>query len=404
VLTPLCVLSLLLAGLRAATGPANDLEILWAAAVRLTTGGPLYDPDLAFIYPPLGGWVLAPLGLVPFETAHLTMVVLSTVALVAAVVLALDLVGVPWWSPVTAGTLLVLALSRPVVGLLGQGNVDVPLVLAEVVVIRLLVARRDVAAGALLGLVCALKPTLAPAVLALVVLGRWRATAVTVGVGASLSVLGMALVRDGTVFVTDVLPLLQEGNRPELAGYNRSLHAAAQQLGVPTSVELLARAACVAVAVAVAWRRRHGPLAAAEVIPVLLLGGLLASAFSWANYSLYLLPLLVTVLVPGSLVRLWPAWVGVYLLWTTQPLPVLTLTPEAEAAVGLRPAWGWALLLLTCAVTAWRDPRPRPAAVGTADRDHGDGDVDLELDREADEAPASAVPARPGHVDAAAAA
>jgi hypothetical protein len=95
VLWPIALLALVQVALRAALGPARDLDILWRAGGRLLAGGPLYDPDRAFIYPPVAGWALAPVAALPFRTAVVVMTVLSVAALVAAVVLLLDLVGIP---------------------------------------------------------------------------------------------------------------------------------------------------------------------------------------------------------------------------------------------------------------------------------------------------------------------
>jgi len=364
VLWPSAVCALVQLGVHAATGPARDLAILQAAGTRLRTGEGLYDAELTFIYPPLAGWVVAPLAALPLRSAAVLVTVCSLAALVAATVLALRVVGVTWRSPVTAGVLLALALSRPVVGLLEQGNVDVLLLLVEVVVVRALLARRDLLAAVLLGVVCAFKPTLAPLLLAAVVLGRGMVALQAVAVAAVLSLVGLLTVPDGAVFLTDVVPLLGDGNRLVLQQYDRSLRGASNQLGLPDLVGTVARVLVLVVAVAVALLRRHSPLAPAEVVPVLLLGGLLASSFTWANYSVYLLPLLVTAARPGSLVRAWPAWVGVFLAWSAQPWP----TPGdgvLDAASKLRPTWGWLLLLATCAWLAWSD---RADAAGRARR------------------------------------
>jgi arabinofuranan 3-O-arabinosyltransferase len=368
VLWPLAVLALVQVALRSALGPANDLAILWRAGGRVLGGGPLYDPEHSFIYPPIAGWVLAQLGALPFRVAVVVVAVVSTAALVAATVLLLRLVGVPARSPLTAGVLLLLAVSRPVDGLLAQGNLDVVLVLAEVVVIGCLVTRRDAAAGLVLGAACAVKPTLAPMVLGALLLGRTRATVVAVASAAGLTLLGFATVRDAGTFLGDVLPLLADGNRAVLHQYDRSLRGAAEILGVPDGVALAARVAVLAAAVAVAWWRRRGPLAVLEVMPVLLLGGLLASSFSWPNYSLYLLPLLVAVVLPGALTRAWPAWAAVFLLWTADEWPSLQRGETVDAVVALRPTWGWLLLLAACAWAALRTGTGRQHA--GQDREH----------------------------------
>jgi arabinofuranan 3-O-arabinosyltransferase len=362
VLWPLAVGSLLHVAVRASNGTASDLAILWRSGGSLAAGGPLYDTHLEFIYPPLAGWLLAPLGLLPFEDAVVVVVVGGLLTAVAATVLLLRLVGVRADSPVLPGVLLLLAHSRPLVGLLQQGNVDTVLLLAEAGVIALLLTRRDVAAGALLGAVCAVKPTLVPVVLALVVLRRGRALLAAAVSGVVLTALGLLTVPDREVFFTDILPLLAGGNRDQLAPFNRSIHGAAVELGLPAALDVTLRVAAFGLACWVAWRRRSGPLAPLEVVPLLMLGTLLASSFTWANYGIYLLPLLVTVGLRDSLVRTWPAWAGVYLFATNDAWHLEDLAELPDTLLRLLPLWGWLLLLGACAVAAHRSS---PAGSGT---------------------------------------
>ena len=353
-LWPLAVGSLLHLAVRSATGTASDLAILWRSGASLAAGGPLYDARLEFIYPPLAGWLFAPLGLLPFRSAVVVVVVVGVLAVVAATVLLLRLVGVPATSPVLPGVLLLVSLSRPLIGLLDQGNVDTVLLLAESGVIALLLARRDVPAGALLGAVCAIKPTLAPVALALVVLGRGRALLAAAVSALVLTALGLLTVPDRAVFFTGVLPLLAGGNRDQLAPFNRSLHGAAVELGLPPALDVTLRIAAFGLACWVAWRRRAGPMAPLEVVPLLMLGTLLASSFAWANYGIYLLPLLVTAARRDSLVRTWPAWAGVYLFATDDAWHVEGLTGLPDTLLRLLPLEGWLLLLGACAVAAHR--------------------------------------------------
>ncbi|MFD2092644.1 glycosyltransferase family 87 protein [Blastococcus deserti] len=370
VLWPLAVGSLLHVAVRSATGDAPDLAILWRGGASLAAGGPLYDTHLEFIYPPLAGWLLAPLGLLSFADAVVVVVVGGLVAAVAATVLLLRLVGVRADSPVLPGVLLVLAHSRPLVGLLHQGNVDTVLLLAEAGIIALLLARRDVPAGALLGAVCAVKPTLAPVVLALVVLRRGRALLAAAASGAALTGLGLLTVPDREVFFTGVVPLLAGGNRDQLDPFNRSIHGATVELVLPAALDVTLRVAAFGLACWVAWRRRSGPLAPLEVVPLLMLGTLLASSFTWANYGIYLLPLLVTVGRRDSLVRSWAAWAGVYLFATNDAWYVEDLEGTLpDTLLRLLPLWGWLLLLGACAVAASRS-RPGRAGAGPAPGTH----------------------------------
>jgi arabinofuranan 3-O-arabinosyltransferase len=362
VLWPLAIGSLLHIAVRSSVGTASDLAILWRGGASLATGGPLYDSHLEFIYPPLAGWLLAPLGLLPFDKAVVVVVLGGLAAAIAATVLLLRLVGVRADSSVLPGALLLLAHSRPLIGLLALGNIDTVLLLAEAGVIALLMARRDLAAGALLGAVCAVKPTLAPVVLALVLLQRGRALLAAAVSGIAFSAVGWLTVPDRDVFFTGVLPLLAGGNRDQLAPFNRSIHGAVVELGLPGALDLALRVAAFGLACWIAWRRRSGPVAPLEVVPLVMLGTLLASSFTWANYSIYLLPLLVTVARPDSLVRSWPAWAGVYLFATTNAWHLEDLDELPDTLLRLLPLWGWLLLLGACAVAAHRSRPGRGGA------------------------------------------
>ena len=355
-LWPLAVGSLLHIAVRSSTGTPNDLGILWRGGASLATGGPLYDSHLEFIYPPLAGWLLAPLGLMPFDDAVVVVVLTGLAAAVAATVLLLRLGGVGADSAVLPGVLLLLAHSRPLIGLLAQGNVDSVLLLAEAGVIALLLRRRDLVAGGLLGAVCAIKPTLAPVMLALMILQRGRALLAAAVSGGILTCVGLLTVPDRKVFFTGVLPLLAGGNRDQLAPFNRSIHGATLELGLPGALDVALRVAAFGLALWVAWHRRAHRMAPLEVVPLLMLGTLLASSFTWANYSIYLLPLLVTVGRRDSLVGAWPAWAGVYLFATTDAWHLEDLAELPDTLLRLMPLWGWLLLLGSCAVAARRSP------------------------------------------------
>jgi arabinofuranan 3-O-arabinosyltransferase len=362
VLWPLAVGSLLHIAVRSSLGTAADLAILWRGGASLATGGPLYDSQLEFIYPPLAGWLLAPLGLLSFRNAVIVVVVGGLAAAVAATVLLLRLVGVRADSPVLPGVLLLLANSRPLVGLLALGNIDTILLLAESAVIALLLGRRDIAAGTLLGAVCAVKPTLLPVLVALLILRRGRALSAAAVSGVVLTGVGLLTVPDRDVFFTSVLPLLAGGNREQLAPFDRSIHGAALELGVPAWLAAALRVIAFGLACWVAWRRQSGALAPLEVVPLLMLGTLLASSFTWANYGIYLLPLLVTAGRRDSLVRSWPAWAGVYLFATRDPWHLEDLAELPDTLMRLLPLWGWLLLLGACVAAAHRSGPPRAAA------------------------------------------
>ncbi len=80
---------------------------------------------------------------------------------------------------------------------------------------------------------------------------------------------------------------------------------------------------------------------------VLLGTSFLVLSLGQGYYSMLLFPLLMTVLIPGSVMRAWPAWLGVY-----GCLSFDTFASQRWEAFGRileysKVTWGWSLLMAT---------------------------------------------------------
>lgn len=199
-----------------------------------------------FLSPPLVAWIVAPLTLLPYDTAFFLWAAITLGGLAAALaystpnrgwslVLLVGAALVPWW----------------VIRSVQVGQV-VPLVAAGVLVAwRLLRDKRDVAAGIALGVVL-LKPNTALwAPVLLLATGRVRAFTAWLVIAAGVGILSFA-----TLGQAGVAAYMAELSRLPSGANDLTLNGT---LGLVGSTSTLVRVAVVAVAIATAYRLRSTP-------------------------------------------------------------------------------------------------------------------------------------------------
>jgi arabinofuranan 3-O-arabinosyltransferase len=171
---------------------------------------------------------------------------------------------------------------------------------------------RTVLAGVLLGGSLVIKPVLV-LLLLIPLLRRWWSTlGWAVSIPLALNVLGLALVPAPSHFFTVTVPHLLHGR----VEWNNSLWAMGERFDLPGWSVVGCRLLVLALTVAAVWRLRHvedAVLRNGTSYGVLVLGTCLTSSLSQAYYSLFLLPVLLTVVRAGSAVRTPAAWLAVYL-------------------------------------------------------------------------------------------
>lgn len=159
---------------------------------RLLGGGHRELLDL-FVSPPFVAYLWLPFAALPYLASALLWAIISASLLVLSLWLLRPLV--PRLAGHGFGTLLLVALStQAVIELLADGQDSAISLLLMVVGLRLLLTRRDLAAGAILGL-GVFKPQLFLAMPLLFLLQRrWRALGSWLAISSALSVLSIALV------------------------------------------------------------------------------------------------------------------------------------------------------------------------------------------------------------------
>lgn len=145
----------------------------------------------------------------------------------------------------------------------------------------LLERKRDLPAGIVLGVLIAFKPNYVLWVVLLALIGRWRSSAIAVGVGGILSALPVALYGRGVYGEW----MRAVKNDPHWFFPNEvSIQGFARHLGVPLAGEILSALLVLAACVVVVWKRPS----LRDTSGLALSAGMLASPIAWFHYALLL--------------------------------------------------------------------------------------------------------------------
>ncbi|WP_132120837.1 glycosyltransferase family 87 protein [Actinocrispum wychmicini] len=260
-----------------------DLDTFHRSAVALLHGGSIYDTGakLVNLNPPVWTVLFAPLGLLkPLAAYWVFSAVTAVLVLGSALLVARELDVSPRakWLAVAA-----MALSSPFMGTVAVGQVY-GVLLAGLTLSWLATRRGHLAqAGVYLGLVVALKPTLAPLLLLPLVQRQWRTVkAAIVGVLAA-TVVGMVVAGPATT-VRWLSVVRTEGL--STFGDNASLPSLVARLGGPAWLGFLLGAAAVGYTL-----RRTTNLWALTAATLLL------SPIAWHNYLVLCFPGVFAVLM-----------------------------------------------------------------------------------------------------------
>ncbi|MFG2444988.1 glycosyltransferase family 87 protein [Nocardia fluminea] len=339
----------------------NDFQPVYTAITAFLRHEPVYTANLSsvdphYLYPPGGTLLLAPIGLLDETSGRTIFLFLNLLAAVLAVHLLLRMFGYTWRSPLAPVAYFFLFLSEALVNTLTFGNVNGLFFLAEVVFLTLLLGRRDVAAGVVLGLTISIKPILAPLVLLAVVRKQWSTVAIAVAMPVLTTAIAWPLAADpGRYFVHNLPYSLQVRDY-----FNSSVSGMGAYYGVSSITTLLVRgilAVMVAISLWLLYRYyRHQELFfVTTATGVLLTAEFALSSLGQQYYSMFLFPFLLTVVVKSSVLRNWPAWLAIfgfatYETWHLHRWPAFGRDLEYS-----RTAFGWALLLIVvCCVLSDR--------------------------------------------------
>ena len=336
----------------------DDFTTVWSAARRFVERVPVYNEiyhhvNPHYLYNPGATLLLSPLGLITsVDAARPWFILANAIAIIAALAWLTRLSGYELKHPMFPIALALAFATEAVTNTLVFSNINGILLLALTAFLALTMARRDIAAGVVLGLAILVKPVFLPLVALPFFLFRWRSVIAAVIVPVVMNAIAWPLTPGANDYVTKLVPYL--GITRDYA--NSSLAGFAVYFGMPDwmhRVLFLFFAAAVAIAVLalLRWRNVDQWLWLTVSSAVLLAGVCLLSSLGQAYYSMMLFPALFTVVRTHSPMHLWTAWLGAFLCLS----PLNWWSPHHPALGSwlntFLPTAGWAIFIL--AVTTW---------------------------------------------------
>lgn len=284
-----------------------DFETFWLSARALLDGGDIYATGAAYpnLNPPLLSVLLAPLGLLDFLPGYRAMLLITLVLVVGSVAAVAAELQVPARDALPA--LAAVLLSSPVIASLGLGQIYA--LLAAGLTAAWLLDRRDrpVLAGVALGLVVALKPSLAPLLLVPLMRRRWDTLAGAIAAGGGATAVAVAIA--GPASLPTWIGLLA-GTPTTTYFDNASLPGALLRL---TSVNDWGRplvevpgGALAGLLIGLvliggtAWAARREPAGPDTSLWAIAAAALLTSPLTWHNYLMVLMPGVLVLIARGA--------------------------------------------------------------------------------------------------------
>jgi alpha-1,2-mannosyltransferase/arabinofuranan 3-O-arabinosyltransferase len=285
------------------TGAHADFATFHRSAVALLDGRSIYDTGagLVNLNPPFWTVLFAPMGGLDVAVAYRIFSILTALLVVGAGLLVARALRVQWWVQILVS--VAILLSSPLMGTVALGQVYGILVAG--LAGAWLAGRRGhhIAAGICLGLVIAIKPTLAPLLLLPIAQRRWPALNAAVASIAGATLLGMVFAGpDATWRWLSVL----RAEQLSTFGDNASLPSFVARLGGPAWTGFLLGG----VLMAITYRRVRDNSDAA--LWAFTAATLLLSPVAWHNY--------LVLCFPGVFVLLRARHYAISVLMLTLPL------------------------------------------------------------------------------------
>ncbi len=330
----------------------DDFAPVYKASLAFLNGRSIYGEnfdlvDPHYLYPPSGTLLVAPLALIDPEKSKWCFVALNAVAIIAAWYLLLKLFKLSVRSYAAPLTLLLMFASETVINTLGFGNVNGCILLAEVIFIHLLLQRRDLWAGFVMGLTIAVKPTLAPLLLIPLARRQWKMFITALGVPVVLMAVAWPLIKDPMDYVRRTLPYSLQARDY----FNSSIPGSAAYWGLDSWLTWTIRIALAVVVLISLWLLYRYYLHDELFFILTASGVLLTTEFVWTSlgqqyYSMMLFPFLMSVVLRNSVLRNWPAWLAIFGFMTYDKWLLDHWQSTGRTLEYLRVTLGWSMLLL----------------------------------------------------------
>ncbi|KLO29550.1 arabinofuranan 3-O-arabinosyltransferase [Mycobacterium haemophilum] len=334
----------------------DDFKPVYRAVLNFRRGWDIYNEhfdyvDPHYLYPPGGTLLMAPFGYLPFAPSRYLFILINTVAILIAWYLMLRLFKYTLASVAAPALLLAMFCTETVTNTLVFTNINGCILLLEVLFLRWLIdgnTRQQWWAGGAIGLTLVLKPLLGPLLLLPLLNRQWRALVPAIALPVVINLAALPLVSHPMDFFTRTVPYIL-GTRDY---FNSSIEGNGVYFGLPTWLIVFLRLLFTALAVGSLWLlnryyRTRDPLFWFTCSAgVLLLWSWLVLSLAQGYYSMMLFPFLMTVVLPNSLIRNWPAWLGIYGFLTLDRWLLFNWMRWGRALEYLKITYGWSLLLI----------------------------------------------------------
>ncbi|APA99870.1 DUF2029 domain-containing protein [Nocardia seriolae] len=331
----------------------NDFTPVYNASLAFLNKRAVYDAnfsstDPAYLYPPSGTLLISPLAILDPEKSRWGFILVNAVALLLAWYLLLRLFDYTLNSVAAPALLLAMFVSETVTNTLGFTNINGCLFLAMMAYLHLILKRKDLWAGVALGLTIAVKgPLLVPLLLIPLVRGQWKVFITALGIPVALNLIAWPLIVDYKAFFTHTLPYLMEARDY----FNSAIVGNAGYYGVAEWLTWTIRIVMGILVLISLWLlyryyREDEVFYVCNTSGILITAVMLLGSLGQMYYSMFLFPMLMTVVQRNSLLRNWPAWLAIfgfmsYDKWLSDRWQSLGRDLEY-----LRTTFGWGLLLI----------------------------------------------------------
>jgi arabinofuranan 3-O-arabinosyltransferase len=336
----------------------DDFKPVYRAVLNFRRGWDIYNEhfdyvDPHYLYPPGGTLLMAPFGYLPFAPSRYLFILINTVAILIAWYLMLRMFNYALSSVAAPALLLAMFCTETVTNTLVFTNINGCILLLEVLFLRWLIdgsknngASHQWWAGCAIGLTLVLKPVLGPLLLLPLLNRQWRALVPAVALPVVINLAALPLVSHPMDFFTRTVPYIL-GTRDY---FNSSIEGNGVYFGLPTWLIVFLRLLFTALAIGSLWllyryyRTRDQLFWFTCSSGVLLLWSWLVLSLAQGYYSMMLFPFLMTVVLPNSLIRNWPAWLGIYGFMTLDRWLLLNWMRWGRALEYLKITYGWSLV------------------------------------------------------------
>jgi arabinofuranan 3-O-arabinosyltransferase len=358
VLWPLAILSVIHRTYVLATNGyiTDDFGPVYRAVVNFKMGWDIYNEhfdyvDPHYLYPPGGTLLLAPFGYLPVDASRYWFITFNTLAILLAAYFLLRLFKFTMASVAAPALVLAMFCTESVTNTLVFTNINGCMLLAEVLFFRWLLdgkRNHEWLAGAAIGLTLVVKPSLAPLLLLPVLNRQWRPLVPAFGVPLVFNAAAWPLVSDPMNFITRTVPYIFSTRDY----FNSSIQGHGIYYGLPDLLILVLRIAFGLLAVAALWllyryyRERDPLFWMLTSSGVLLITSFLVLSLGQGYYSMMLFPFLMTVVLPNSAIRSWPAWLAIYGFMTMDRWLLVHWPSTGRFLEYSKITYGWSLMLI----------------------------------------------------------